>query len=78
VSEIKISNTQVNPFNGKLGKDIRDSSELDFQELWNDYYQAVNIVERKNLKVHKQFLPKRFWKYLPEKNFIAKTRYLAD
>lgn len=70
VSEIRISNSMVNPFSGKVNKESLDGTELDFQELWSDYYQAVNIKERKNLKVHKQFLPKRFWKYLPEKNFI--------
>lgn len=74
VSEIRISNNQVNPFSGKIDKSIMDNSELDFQELWNDYFNSINIKERKNLKVHKQFLPKRFWKYLPEKNFLANTR----
>ncbi|RZJ49641.1 MAG: DUF4130 domain-containing protein, partial [Chryseobacterium sp.] len=26
------------------------------------------IVERKNLKLHVQHVPKRYWKYLTEKN----------
>lgn len=69
VSEITISNSQVNPFNGKINEEVMDATELDFQELWSDYFQATTIKERKNLKVHKQFLPRRFWKYLPEKNF---------
>ena len=71
VDEIRISNSNVNPFTGKIKKEIMDENELDFQELWNDYYQSTTIQERKNLKVHMQFLPKRFWKYLPEKNFIV-------
>lgn len=69
VEEIKISNSRVNPFTGKVNKEIMDEAELDFQEIWNDYYQSTTTRERTNLKLHKQFLPKRFWKYLPEKNF---------
>lgn len=69
VDEITISDSSVNPFTGKINKEIMDENELNFQEIWNDYYQSTTIKERKNLKVHRQFLPKRFWKYLPEKNF---------
>lgn len=69
VCEIKINNSRVNPFTGKVNNEVLDTHELDFQELWNDYFQSVNIKERKNLKIHKQFLPKRFWKYLTEKNY---------
>lgn len=74
VSEIKIKNSQVHPISGSIDRESLDSSELDFQALWNDYFQSINIVERKNPKVHKQFLPKRFWKYLPEKNFVVVKR----
>ena len=70
VSEIRMDAGQLNAFNGNASRDILSDTELNFQELWNDYFQSVNIKERKNPKVHKQFLPKRFWKYLPEKNFI--------
>jgi probable DNA metabolism protein len=70
VDEIRINDSTVNPFTGKVNKEILDKSELNFQEIWNDYYQSTTIKERKNLKVHRQFLPKRFWKYLPEKNFL--------
>ncbi len=69
VNEITISNSCVNPFSGKVNKEVLHENELNFQELWNDYFQSTNIKERKNLKLHKQFLPKKFWKYLPEKNF---------
>lgn len=72
VEEIRISNSNVNPFTGQVNKEMLDEKELDFQEIWNDYCQSTTIQERKNLKVHMQFMPKRFWKYLPEKNFIKK------
>lgn len=28
----------------------------------------INITERKNLRQMRAFMPKRYWKYLPEKN----------
>ncbi|MBP2832447.1 TIGR03915 family putative DNA repair protein [Aquimarina sp. U1-2] len=42
--------------------------ESNFQELWNVYYKNVNISSRNNKKLHEQHLPKRYWKYLTEKN----------
>ncbi|RZS92290.1 TIGR03915 family putative DNA repair protein [Aquimarina brevivitae] len=44
------------------------SEELAFQKLWKTYYDGVNISSRKNNKLHLQHLPKRYWKYLTEKN----------
>jgi len=41
--------------------------ELDYQKLWKDYFDSTNIKERKNTKLHLQHVPKRYWKYLPEK-----------
>ena len=69
VKKIQLHPEMVNLISGKINKAITDENELDYQELWNDYFNTVNIKERKNDKVHKQFLPKRFWKYLPEKNY---------
>ncbi|MGB7785725.1 MAG: TIGR03915 family putative DNA repair protein [Salinimicrobium sp.] len=43
------------------------SSELEFQQLWQEYFKSVNIKSRANSKLHKQHLPKRYWKYLTEK-----------
>ncbi|GGH25090.1 DNA metabolism protein [Sphingobacterium alkalisoli] len=42
-------------------------SELLYSKLWNQYFNSVNIKERKNLKLHIQHVPKRYWKYLNEK-----------
>lgn len=41
--------------------------ETYYQSLWENYFQSVNIKERKNIKLHLQHVPKRYWKYLPEK-----------
>ena len=35
--------------------------------LWNDYFKSTNIPARKNMKLHLQHVPKRYWKYLTEK-----------
>lgn len=41
--------------------------EQQYQKLWQRYFTKTNIVERKNLKLHIQHVPKRYWKYLTEK-----------
>ena len=35
--------------------------------LWKDYFKSANIPARKNTKLHVQHVPKRYWKYLTEK-----------
>ena len=42
-------------------------SEYEYQELWNNYFQSTNIKSRINRKLHTQYVPKRYWKYLSEK-----------
>ena len=41
--------------------------ELEFQELWKNYFDSTNIKSRKNMKLHIKHVPKRYWKYLSEK-----------
>jgi probable DNA metabolism protein len=41
--------------------------ELSYQNLWKTYFKSTNIVERVNMKLHKQHVPLRYWKYLSEK-----------
>jgi probable DNA metabolism protein len=41
--------------------------ELEFQELWKKYFNSSNIKSRKNIKLHTRHIPKRYWKYLSEK-----------
>ena len=48
--------------------DVFNEDELRFQKLWKTYFDNVNIKSRKNTKLHVQHLPKRYWKYLIEKN----------
>ncbi len=51
----------------KTSKEIFTDTEIEFQSLWKDYFTSTNIQERKNTKLHVQHVPKRYWKYLSEK-----------
>jgi len=44
-----------------------DERDEHFQRLWKQYFQSTHIEARKNLKLHLRHVPKRYWKYLPEK-----------
>jgi probable DNA metabolism protein len=67
VSEVQIENSRIDSATGKIDKEIMAEDEKIFQELWKNYYKTITIKERLNPKLHIKLLPKRFWKYLPEK-----------
>lgn len=48
-------------------ENLLHEEETKYQKLWQRYFFKTNIPERKNLKMHHQMLPKRYWKYLTEK-----------
>ena len=73
VREVTIGKQKINYKSGKVNDEILHVSEKLFQKLWKGYYDSINIQERKNNKVHMQFLPKRFWKFLPEKDYKNKV-----
>ena len=52
---------------GKLDEKMMAEDENIFQELWKGYFKSMTIKERINLKLQRQHMPKRFWKYLTEK-----------
>lgn len=52
---------------GKLDQSLMAEDEKLFQDLWRGYFKALTIKERINLKLQRQHMPKRFWKYLTEK-----------
>ena len=70
VSRVVFEELKVNTQNGQLHSSLLAEDEKLFQQLWKQYYKSICILERKNDKVHRQFLPKRFWKYLPEKSAL--------
>ncbi len=60
----------------EVSKDINTSTAADFyftedellyQDLWKNYFKSTNIPSRKNMKLHLQHVPRRYWKYLSEK-----------
>lgn len=44
------------------------TQEKGYQVLWQRYFAKINIAERKNTPLHTRHMPKRYWKYLTEKN----------
>ncbi|WP_199562660.1 TIGR03915 family putative DNA repair protein [Pedobacter chinensis] len=46
---------------------LMDEKEELYAVLWKDYFKSANIVARKNTKLHIKHVPKRYWKYLTEK-----------
>ncbi len=50
--------------------DVLDANEELFQQLWQVYFHSVNIPARRNLKLHRQHVPIRYWKYLTEKRIF--------
>lgn len=45
---------------------LQEKQEL-YALLWSDYFKSTNIPARKNMKLHLQHVPKRYWRYLTEK-----------
>ncbi len=45
---------------------LLSANEKGWQRLWQGYYAAVNIPSRKRLKQMRGYMPKRYWKHLPE------------
>lgn len=62
--EGELSDVQLNklPASWKL----EDEAVEGYPELWEAYYQSVNIPERYNPKLHLQHIPKSYWWMLPE------------
>lgn len=67
LSEVQLSPIQKNSL-AKSDQIISiDDKELHYQNLWKQYFKSTNIVARKNMKLHLQHVPRRYWKYLVEK-----------
>ena len=66
VVEITLSDDE-HLLSGKLDDALMAEDEKLFQELWKGYFKSMTIKERINPKLHRQHMPKRFWKYLTEK-----------
>ena len=68
----RVSTVQINfstvTADGKDVSAVYDDSEGLYQQLWKQYFRSVNIAARKNTKLHIQRMPRRYWKFLPEKS----------
>ncbi len=40
-----------------------------FRDLWRRYFDSTAVSTRLNPRLQRQFLPKKYWKHLPEKEF---------
>jgi len=49
-------------------KDALHEEEVQYDKMWQDYFIATGIKSRINKKLHLRHVPKRYWKYLNEKN----------
>jgi probable DNA metabolism protein len=65
-TEMTLDSSNMFP-EGKLDETSMAKDEKLFQALWKGYFKSITIKERINLKLHRQHLPKRYWKYLTEK-----------
>jgi probable DNA metabolism protein len=52
---------------GNVNTGILSEDEILFQRLWKQYFSSICIDQRLNLKLHRQKVPKKYWKYLTEK-----------
>ena len=53
--------------NGKLDVGLLSSDDQLMQDLWRTYFKAICIKERMNPRKQLKDLPRRYWKYMTEK-----------
>lgn len=61
--------------NKNVVENIVDEKEELYQTLWRQYFSSVNIAARRNMKLHIQHMPKRYWKWLTEKKGSVNGEY---
>ncbi|MBN2558341.1 MAG: TIGR03915 family putative DNA repair protein [Clostridia bacterium] len=44
--------------------------DADYEDLWRAYFDHVAIAERRNLRLQMSLMPKKYWKYLTEKQTV--------
>ncbi|MCC5912661.1 MAG: TIGR03915 family putative DNA repair protein [Clostridiaceae bacterium] len=48
------------------GELLLDEEELAYQEMWQSYFKSIAIKNRKNPKLQRSYMPKRYWRHLIE------------
>ncbi len=51
---------------GEIPESRLNEVERHYQELWKSFHTAIANTDRKNLNLQRQFMPRRYWKYLVE------------
>jgi probable DNA metabolism protein len=69
VEEIYLSEEDQNRLSNTPNELVSEKEEM-YADLWSNYFKSTNIVARKNMKLHIRHVPKRYWKYLTEKQGI--------
>lgn len=67
VTEVNLSKEEIKENQQGISTQSLQEDEILYQNLWKDYFKSTNIEARKNDKLHIQLVPKRYWKYLIEK-----------
>jgi probable DNA metabolism protein len=70
VTRITFQDEDTLPFdldNGKLNDEVLSEDDKLFQDLWRTYFKAICIKERMNPKKQLSDMPRRYWKYMTEK-----------
>lgn len=67
IEKFTITDPAFDKFTGKLLPNSEHPEEDNWQTLWQSYFKSMAIKERKNLKLQRNLMPRRFWKYLTEK-----------
>lgn len=57
-----------------IGRTELEGQEDQYQTLWKQYFSSVTIQERRNIKLHLRHMPRRYWKYLVEKQVVDRKR----
>jgi probable DNA metabolism protein len=53
---------------GKMDAAVLSDNDQLFQDLWRTYFKAICIRERMNPRKQLKDMPRRYWKYMTEKN----------
>ena len=69
VEEIHMDEAAIKTAYKPAGHLLSEQESL-YATLWKDYFNSTNIKSRKNTKLHVRHVPKRYWKYLTEKQDV--------
>ena len=70
VTRVTFEDETTIPFSlddGKLNDDLLSENDQLFQDLWRTYFKAICIRERMNPRKQLNDMPRRYWKYMTEK-----------